>query len=137
MSDAAVYRVKGGKYYLTLAVRLFCGYVDMALVERIVGACAIVNVKNFFTALPVKAVSCGNVLIVLFCVIEVLEIMEEELKENLTDDMEKNEEIFDETMNNPGLWKAIGRKIKKATIAHIPIGNKHLEKVFNLFLFLS
>ena len=46
--------------------------------------------------------------------IEVLEIMEEELKENLTDDMEKNEEIFDETMNNPGLWKAIGKKIKKA-----------------------
>jgi len=46
--------------------------------------------------------------------IEVLKIMEEELKENLTDDMEKNEEIFDETMNNPGLWKSIGRKIKKA-----------------------
>jgi len=46
--------------------------------------------------------------------IEVLKIMEEELKENLTDDMEKNEEIFDETMNNPGLWKTIGKKIKKA-----------------------
>lgn len=46
--------------------------------------------------------------------IEVLEIMEEELKENLTEDMEKNEEIFDETMNNPGLWKSIGKKIKKA-----------------------
>jgi hypothetical protein len=67
--------MKGCENYLALAVRLLCSNVDMALVKRIVGAWSVVNVKNFFTTLPVKAVSCGNVLEVLVCIIEVLEVV--------------------------------------------------------------
>lgn len=46
--------------------------------------------------------------------INILQIIKDTLCENLSNDMEENEAIFDELMNEPGLWKKIGEKAKKA-----------------------
>jgi len=46
--------------------------------------------------------------------IEVLQIIKETLCQNLSEDMEDNEKIFDEIMHEPGLWKSLGEKAKKA-----------------------
>lgn len=46
--------------------------------------------------------------------INVLQIIKETLCQNLSEDMEDNEKIFDEIMREPGLWKALGEKAKKA-----------------------
>ena len=46
--------------------------------------------------------------------IDILQIIKETLCENLSEDMEDNEKIFDEIMHEPGLWKSLGEKAKKA-----------------------
>ena len=46
--------------------------------------------------------------------INVLQIIKDTLCQNLTEDMEENEKIFDEIMHEPGLWKSLGEKAKKA-----------------------
>ena len=46
--------------------------------------------------------------------INILQIIKETLCLNLSDNMEENEVIFDELMKEPGLWKKIGEKAKKA-----------------------
>ena len=48
--------------------------------------------------------------------INVLQIIKDTLCQNLTEDMEENEKIFDEIMHEPGLWKSLGEKAKKASI---------------------
>lgn len=46
--------------------------------------------------------------------IDILQIIKETLCQNLSEDMEDNEKIFDEIMHEPGLWKLLGEKAKKA-----------------------
>lgn len=46
--------------------------------------------------------------------IDILQIIKETLCQNLSEDMEDNETIFDEIMREPGLWKSLGEKAKKA-----------------------
>ncbi|MBE5812388.1 MAG: hypothetical protein E7314_01880 [Clostridiales bacterium] len=46
--------------------------------------------------------------------IDILQTIKETLCENLSEDMQNNEQIFDEIMNQTGLWKLIGEKAKKA-----------------------
>lgn len=46
--------------------------------------------------------------------IDILQIIKETLCQNLSEDMEDNEAIFDEIMHEPGLWKSLGEKAKKA-----------------------
>ena len=46
--------------------------------------------------------------------IDVLQIIKETLCQNLTENMEDNEKTFDELMQEPGLWKSLGDKAKKA-----------------------
>jgi hypothetical protein len=60
---------------------------------------------------------------------KLLNILKEELTENLTDDMTENEKIFDDIMNEPGLWSKIGEKIKKAV--------KNKKELLKFLLYLS
>jgi len=46
--------------------------------------------------------------------IDVLQIIKDTLCQNLNENMEENEKTFDELMNEPGLWKSLGEKAKKA-----------------------
>ena len=46
--------------------------------------------------------------------IEVLQLINKAFNANISEDMETSEKIFDEVMQKEGLWKSIGKKLKKA-----------------------
>jgi len=46
--------------------------------------------------------------------IEVLHLIENAFSDHISNDMEENEKIFDEIMQKEGLWKSLGKKLKKA-----------------------
>jgi len=46
--------------------------------------------------------------------IEVLQLINNAFSSNISEDMETSEKIFDEVMQKEGIWKSIGKKLKKA-----------------------
>jgi len=46
--------------------------------------------------------------------IEVLHLIENAFSDHISNNMEENEKLFDETMQKNGLWKSIGQKLKKS-----------------------
>lgn len=46
--------------------------------------------------------------------VEIIDLIKSAFTENFSDDMKKNEELFDKIMGQKGLWTMIGKKIKKA-----------------------
>lgn len=65
--------------------------------------------------------------------IEVLHLIENAFFDNISNNRELNEKMFDEIMQKPGLWKSIGQRLKKA----LKDKEAFLKQLLYIFMIMS